>query len=86
MLYPSAYPPNASSEPGVLGWKKSIDPDVKDKTAKARLVLVGWQDPELGKIQTHQLSRKNQTASSFLFVLLSDGPCGEQTLRGPYFR
>ena len=36
----------------VLVWKKSSDPDVKSKTPKARLVLVGWQDPELGRIAT----------------------------------
>ena len=36
----------------VLTWKSSSDPDVKSKTPKARLVLVGWQDPELGKIAT----------------------------------
>ena len=33
-------------------WEKSSDPDVKTKTPKARLVFVGWQDPELGKIAT----------------------------------
>ena len=33
----------------VLVWKKSSDPDDKGKTPKARLVLVGWQDPELLK-------------------------------------
>ena len=34
----------------VLVWKKSSDPDITTKTFKARLVLVGWQDPDLGKV------------------------------------
>ena len=36
----------------VLTWKKSSDPDVQGVTPKARLVLVGFQDPGLGTIAT----------------------------------
>ena len=36
----------------VLTWKKSADPDDPKVTPKARLVLVGYQDPDLGKIAT----------------------------------
>lgn len=36
----------------VLTWKKSSDPDDKSRVPKARLVLIGWEDPELGKIAT----------------------------------
>ena len=36
----------------VLTWKKSSDPDDRTKVPKARLVLIGWEDPELGKIAT----------------------------------
>jgi hypothetical protein len=36
----------------VLTWKASSDPDIKDRTPKARLVIVGWQDPDLGKVAT----------------------------------
>ena len=36
----------------VLTWKTSADPDNKQVVPKARLVLVGYQDPDLGKIAT----------------------------------
>eukprot|EP00435_Cladocopium_sp_Y103_P018401 s905_g4.t1 len=45
----------------VLTWKASSDPDVKDRTPKARLVLVGWQDPDLGKIATDSPTLRKET-------------------------
>ena len=45
----------------VLTWKKSSDPDDRTKTPKARLVLVGWQDPDLGKIQTDSPTLRKET-------------------------
>ena len=45
----------------VLVWKKSSDPDDRKKSPKARLVLVGWQDPELGKIQTDSPTLRKET-------------------------
>ena len=36
----------------VLTWKTSADPHNKQVVPKARLVLVGYQDPDLGKIAT----------------------------------
>ena len=50
----------------VLTWKKSSDPDDKNKTPKARLVLVGWQDPELGKIQTDSPTLRKETKHMIL--------------------
>ena len=44
-----------------LVWKKCSDPDDRKKSPKARLVLVGWQDPELGKIQTDSPTLRTET-------------------------
>ena len=52
----------------VLVWKKSSDPDVTSKTPKARLVLVGWQDPELGRIATDSPTLRKDTKHLFLSV------------------
>ena len=55
----------------VLVWKKSSDPDDKQKTPKARLVLVGWQDPELGKIATDSPTLRKESKSLVLSVCAS---------------
>ena len=52
----------------VLVWKKSSDPDVKEKTPKARLVLVGWQDPELGQIATDSPTLRKETKHLVLSI------------------
>ena len=52
----------------VLVWKKSSDPDDRGKTPKARLVLVGWQDPELGKIATDSPTLRKESKSLVLSV------------------
>ena len=52
----------------VLVWKKSSDPDIKTKTPKARLVLVGWQDPMLGKTATDSPTLRKETKSVVLCV------------------
>ena len=55
----------------VLVWKKSSDPDDKQKTPKARLVLVGWQDPELGKIATDSPTLRKESKSMVLSICAS---------------
>ena len=55
----------------VLTWKSSSDPDVKSKTPKARLVLVGWQDPELGKIATDSPTLRKETKNLILSLCAS---------------
>eukprot|EP00438_Fugacium_kawagutii_P033822 Skav235831 [mRNA] locus=scaffold1931:222076:230114:- [translate_table: standard] len=52
----------------VLVWKKSSDPDVTTKTPKARLVLVGWQDPELGKVATDSPTLKKESKNLILSI------------------
>ena len=52
----------------VLVWKKSSDPDEKNKTPKARLVLVGWQDPDLGKVATDSPTLRKRTKHLILSV------------------
>ena len=52
----------------VLVWKKSSDPDVKNRTPKARLVLVGWQDPELGQVATDSPTLRKESKSLVLSV------------------
>ena len=63
----------------VLVWKKSSDPDVKTKTPKARLVSVGWQDPELGRVATDSPTLRKETKSLVLSVCASQRwtLCGE---------
>lgn len=55
----------------VLVWKKSSDPDDRSRTPKARLVLVGWQDPELGKIQTDSPTLRKETKHLILTICSS---------------
>lgn len=55
----------------VLVWKKSSDPDNKTKTPKARLVLVGWQDPELGRIATDSPTLRKESKSLILSICSS---------------
>ena len=55
----------------VLTWKKSSDPDDRNKTPKARLVLVGWQDPELGRIQTDSPTLRKETKHMILSICAS---------------
>ena len=55
----------------VLTWKKSSDPDIKEKTPKARLVLVGWQDPELGKVATDSPTLRKESKSIVLSICSS---------------
>ena len=52
----------------VLVWKKSSDPDDKGKTPKARLVLVGWQDPELGQVATDSPTLRKESKSLVLSI------------------
>ena len=55
----------------VLVWKKSSDPDDRQKTPKARLVLVGWQDPELGKIATDSPTIRKESKGLILSICAS---------------
>jgi hypothetical protein len=55
----------------VLVWKKSSDPDDRTKTPKARLVLVGWQDPELGRIATDSPTLRKETKHLILTICAS---------------
>ena len=55
----------------VLVWKKSSDPDDRTKTPKARLVLVGWQDPELGRIATDSPTLRKERKHLILTICAS---------------
>ena len=82
----------------VLVWKKSSDPDDKTKTPKARLVLVGWQDPELGQIATDAPTLRKETKHLVLSVCAAKSwqlwgadiktafLSGDQSCRDIYFR
>ena len=52
----------------VLTWKKSSDPDDRSKTPKARLVLIGWQDPDLGKIATDSPTLRKESKHLVLSI------------------
>ena len=52
----------------VLVWKKSSDADDRSHTPKARLVFVGWQDPELGHIQTDYPTLRQETEHLILTI------------------
>ena len=52
----------------VLTWKKSSDPDDRTKVPKARLVLIGWQDPELGRIATDSPTLRKETKHLVLAI------------------
>ena len=55
----------------VLAWKKSSDPDDRSRTPKARLVLVGWQGPQLGHIQTDSPTLRKETKHLILTICAS---------------
>ena len=52
----------------VLVWKKSSDPGNPSQTPKARLVLVGWQDPELGRIKTDSPTLRKESKNLILSI------------------
>ena len=56
----------------VLTWKKSSDPDDRSKTPKARLVLIGWQDPELGKIATDSPTLRKESKHLILSLCAAE--------------
>ena len=55
----------------VLTWKKSSDPDDRSLTPKARLVLVGYQDPDLGKIATESPTVRKESKHLILSICAS---------------
>ena len=57
----------------VLTWKKSSDPDDKTLTPKARLVLVGFQDPDLGRIATDSPTLRKESKHIILSICASKG-------------
>ncbi|CAE7253172.1 RE1 [Symbiodinium sp. CCMP2592] len=57
----------------VLTWKKSSDPDDRSLSAKARLVLVGFQDPDLGRIATDSPTLRKESKHIILSICASMG-------------
>ncbi|CAE7606331.1 RE2 [Symbiodinium sp. CCMP2592] len=57
----------------VLTWKKSSDPDDKTLSRKARLVLVGFQDPDLGRIATDSPTLRKESKHIILSICASKG-------------
>ena len=57
----------------VLTWKKSSDPDDRSLSAKARLVLVGFQDPDLGRIATDSPTLRKESKHIILSICASKG-------------
>ena len=57
----------------VLTWKKSSDPDDRSLSAKARLVLVGFQDPDLGRIATDSPTLRKESKHIILSLCASKG-------------
>ncbi|CAE7239120.1 RE1 [Symbiodinium sp. CCMP2592] len=57
----------------VLTWKKSSDPDDKTLSPKARLVLVGFQDPDLGRIATDSPTLRKESKHIILSICASKG-------------
>ena len=57
----------------VLTWKKSSDPDDRSLTPKARLVLVGFQDPDLGRIATDSPTLRKESKHIILSICASMG-------------
>ena len=55
----------------VLTWKTSSDPDNLQKTPKARLVLVGYQDPDLGRIATDSPTLRKESKHLILSLCAS---------------
>ena len=56
----------------VLTWKKSSDPDDKTQVPKARLVLVGFQDPDLGKIATDSPPLRKESKHIILSICAAE--------------
>eukprot|EP00438_Fugacium_kawagutii_P028282 Skav227626 [mRNA] locus=C9358797:125:8101:- [translate_table: standard] len=52
----------------VLTWKKSSDPDDRSRVPKARLVLIGWQDPNLGEIATDSPTLRKESKHLVLSI------------------
>ena len=57
----------------MLTWKKSSDPDDRSVTPKARLVLVGFQDPDLGRIATDSPTLRKESKHVILSICASKG-------------
>ena len=57
----------------VLTWKKSSDPDDRSLSPKARLVLVGFQDPDLGRIATDSPTLRKESKHIILSICASKG-------------
>ena len=57
----------------VLTWKTSADPDDKRVVPKARLVLVGYQDPDLGKIATDSPTLRKESKHIILSLCAAFG-------------
>ena len=57
----------------VLTWKKSSDPDDRSLSAKARLVLVGFQDPDLGRIATDSPTLRKERKHIIVSICASQG-------------
>ena len=57
----------------VLTWKTSADPDNKEVVPKARLVLVGYQDPDLGKIATDSPTLRKESKHIILSLCAAFG-------------
>ena len=57
----------------VLTWKTSADPDNKAVVPKARLVLVGYQDPDLGKIATDSPTLRKESKHLILSLCAAHG-------------
>ena len=55
----------------VLTWKKSSDPDDRSVAPKARLVLVGFQDPDLGRIATDSPTLRKESKHIVLSICAS---------------
>ena len=57
----------------VLTWKKSSDPDDRSVTPKARLVLVEFQDPDLGRIATDSPTLRKESKHIILSICAAKG-------------
>ena len=57
----------------VLTWKTSADPDNREVVPKARLVLVGYQDPDLGKIATDSPTLRKESKHIILSLCAAFG-------------
>ena len=55
----------------MLTWKSSSDPDDRAKVPKARLVSVGYQDPDLGRIATESPTVRKESKHVILSICAS---------------